>query len=192
MLFDGDKIILSLCDYSGNWSKFYREAGYDVRCFDLKNGDDVRTMKFVKGNVYGILAAPVCTMFAVSGNRTRAIEKQNGDYEEKIAVALDLVNACLAKVALYKPRFWALENPVGTLGTWLGKPRFYFNPSDFGDPYTKKTCLWGEFNLPVKNPVQPLEGSKMWAKYGGKSEKTKEMRSMTPLGFARAFFEANR
>lgn len=28
-------------------------------------------------------------------------------------------------------------------------------------------------------------------KLGGKSERTKELRSMTPLGFAKAFFEAN-
>jgi hypothetical protein len=31
----------------------------------------------------------------------------------------------------------------------------------------------------------------MWAKLGGNSEKTKELRSLTPAGFAQAFFEAN-
>jgi hypothetical protein len=92
-----------------------------------------------------------------------------------------------------------MENPVGRLPKLLpdrlGKPVFYFNPCDFGDPYTKKTCLWGNFNEPVKNPVEPIrvcsQGS--WIQtLGGKSERTKELRSITPSGFARAFFEANR
>src|SRR5262245_50123366 len=29
------RIILSLCDHSGNWPAPYREAGYDVRLIDL-------------------------------------------------------------------------------------------------------------------------------------------------------------
>jgi hypothetical protein len=36
-----------------------------------------------------------------------------------------------------------------------------FNPNDYGDPYTKRTCLWGEFNTPVRTPVEATEGSKM-------------------------------
>lgn len=60
--------------------------------------------------------------------------------------------------------------------------------------YTKRTCLWGNFNLPEKRRVEPVkvcaQGS--WLqKLGGKSEKTKEARSETPLGFARAFAAAN-
>jgi len=41
------------------------------------------------------------------------------------------------------------------------------------------------------NIVEPTEGSKMWKKYGGKSEKTKTARSETPIGFANAFYQAN-
>jgi len=69
----------------------------------------------------------------------------------------------------------------------------YFDPCDFGDPYTKKTALYGNFNTHLKRtPVKPVEGSKMHRLYGGKSEKTKAARSITPEGFARAFFEANK
>jgi len=63
------------------------------------------------------------------------------------------------------------------------------NPAE--DAYTKRTCLWGDFQEPEKKPVDPVDGSKMHRLYGGKSERTKEMRSMTPRGFARAFFAAN-
>jgi hypothetical protein len=68
----------------------------------------------------------------------------------------------------------------------------YFNPTDFGHPYTNKTALYGKFNTNLqKTPVLNLFGSEMWAKYGGKSERTKAARSVTPEGFAKAFFKAN-
>jgi hypothetical protein len=49
--------ILSLCDYSGIWSKPYKDAGYYVIQIDIKHGDDVRLFPY-PGEVYGILAAP--------------------------------------------------------------------------------------------------------------------------------------
>lgn len=82
----------------------------------------------------------------------------------------------------------------------------YFNPCDYAklapspeeEAYTKRTALWGQFNIPT--PVllgsdvslPPVLGSKMHTQYGGKSERTKELRSVTPLGFARAFYETNK
>lgn len=55
--------------------------------------------------------------------------------------------------------------------------------------YNKQTWLWGEFNIiPVKY-IQPVNKENPgWKLYGGKSERTKELRSITPLGFAYAFF----
>ena len=175
------RIILDLCGGTGSWSKPYADAGYDVRIVEA--GQDVRILKYDEG-IHGILAAPPCTMFANSGarwKRTRA----------EMLEALSVVDACLRIVFACAPRWWALENPIGKLTRYLGKPRIYFNPCDYGDPYTKRTCLWGKFALPVKAPVKPTEGSKMHLMYGGKSAKTKRERSKTPPGFARAFFEAN-
>ena len=96
-------------------------------------------------------------------------------------------------MTICKPTWWALENPIGKLSRFLGPPQMYFNPCDYGDPYTKQTALWGDFNtsLPL-NEVEPTEGSKMHTQYGGKGMRTKNARSATPAGFARAFFEANR
>jgi len=102
---------------------------------------------------------------------------------------LSVVDACLRIILMAKPKFWALENPVGRLNRWLGKPKMYFNPCDFGDPYTKKTCLWGEFNIPEKTPVEPTEGSKMHLL--PPSGDRNMLRSITPKGFAKAFFRAN-
>lgn len=63
------KTILSLCDYTGAWSDPYRDAGYDVIMVDLANGKDVRLLPYPTGRVHGILAAPPCTHFALSGTR---------------------------------------------------------------------------------------------------------------------------
>lgn len=106
---------------------------------------------------------------------------------------------------------WMVENPVGKLSTLWRKPDYYFHPFEYGgymsgeenafhprmparDAYTKKTCLWAGngFVMPEKNPVQHIGKFCGWAYLGGRSERTKQLRSLTPRGFARAVFEANK
>jgi hypothetical protein len=191
------KTILSLCDYSGVWSDPYRRAGYDVLQIDIKHGQDCRLLRVQEADIYGILAAPVCTAFSAAGARHWKEKEAAGD--EQLLEGLSIVDAVLRLVAVHQPTFWVMENPVGRLKDFIGNHAMTFQPSDFGgylsdpteDAYTKRTCLWGDFNHPTPKPVEPIHGSKMWSKYGGKSEKTKTARSMTPRGFARAFFEAN-
>jgi hypothetical protein len=40
--------------------------------------------------------------------------------------------------------------------------------------------------------MENLDGQKLHRCLGGKSERTKELRSITPMGFAKAFYEANK
>jgi len=183
--------ILSLCDRTGNWSRPYEEAGYPVIRVDLQ-GDaprDVRLMERIDEPIHGILAAPPCDHFAASGARW-----WEGKGNQAVLEGLSVVDACLRAVAIYRPLWWALENPVGRLRRFLGEPKFSFQPCDFGDPYTKKTLLWGNFTPPVplvsataRNAVEPTSGSKMHRM----SSAWKNQRSETPTGFARAFFESN-
>lgn len=174
-----DGVILDLCGGTGSWSRFYAEAGYPVAVIDLPV--DVRFLHH-PGPVHGILAAPPCTMFANSGARWPRTEEQIRD-------ALSIVDACLRLVVTCKPEWWALENPVGKLRRWLGPPAMYFDPCDYGDPYTKKTALWGEFTAPIKAPVEPITPNPIHFMSPGPDRA--RMRSITPAGFARAFFEAN-
>lgn len=37
---------------------------------------------------------------------------------------------------------WALENPVGCIGTRIRKASQTIQPYDFGDDASKRTCLW--------------------------------------------------
>lgn len=187
------KTILSLFDYSGNWPKYYLENGYNVYSLDIKKGVDILELSKQDieslGPLYGVMAAPPCTDFASSGAQYWKAK----DIDGRTEASLRLIDKVIEIVEDTKPQFWALENPVGRLQKLrpqLGSP-FYFNPCDYGDPYTKKTGLWGKFNknLP-KNPVKP-DPNNWIMKLGGKSERTKELRSMTPLGFAKAFYLAN-
>lgn len=177
-------VVLSLCDYTGAWCAPYRD-GYDVRQIDLKLGTDVRTYEPPRTRrVHGVLAAPPCTVFASSGARWHRTD-------EEMREALEIVAACTRIVAACDPEWWCIENPVGNLTRWLGKPRHIFQPCDYGDPWTKRTCLWGRFNPPQPTPVEPTLGSRMWAEYGGGPEQRRADRSATPRGFARAFHLAN-
>jgi hypothetical protein len=179
-----EKIILDLCGGTGAWSKPYQENGYDVRIIDILQGRDVRSFHKLLEEVHGILAAPICTDFAGSGARWW---KEKG--EKPLLDSLSIVDACFRIIVVHNPVWWVLENPVGRLSKYLGKPRMYFNPCDYGDPYTKKTCLWGDFNVPKKCPVLPTEGSKIHKM--PPSESRQALRSITPPGFAYAFYEAN-
>ena len=200
------KTLLSLFDYSGNWSAPYEDAGWNVILWDIKHSCDfLVTFSDIMdagadyfyeyifdnwGTVDGILAAVPCTDFAASGARWWAAKDASG----QTAKSIELVYQTLRIIDLCSPDFWVIENPVGRLHKLvpeLGLP-WYFQPYQFGEPYTKKTGLWGQFNKPAfTNIVEPTEGSMMHRRYGGKSEHTKTMRSLTPQGFAQAFFDAN-
>lgn len=158
------KIILDLCGGTGSWSKYYKNNGYDVRIITLpeysvtdvvfsdeymvfnKQNYNVNDMAIKYNEVYGILAAPPCTMFSIARNDKTA--KQPRDLKG----GMQIVNACLEIIhnCLYNNfrvgqglKFWALENPYsGYLKRFLGKPALIFQPYEYGDPYTKKTAIW--------------------------------------------------
>ena len=212
---NSNKIILDLCGGTGSWSKDYKDNGYNVRVKTLPDYD-VCNYNPPK-NVYGILAAPPCTMFSIARNDKTAKKPRD------LKGGMKIVNACLKIIheCLYENyrvgqglQFWALENPYsGYLKRFLGKPALVFDPYEYGDPYTKKTAIWGEFKEPRKNIVKPREykhncGARDFVScvehfadlkqipdgYLEKTGLTKRtvLRSMTPLGFAKAFYEANK
>lgn len=173
-----NKIILDLCAGSGSWSKPYEDAGYNVAKVTLPHMD-VRLFNandYPQAPVHGILAAPPCDQFSLA---------RNGHSSERdFAGALEVVVACLRVIAHVRPVWWALENPVGLLGRWMGPPQDVWQPFEFGDPWTKRTALWGNFAIPERGPFVEPEGSAM-------DRSTAAERAITPPGFAQAFFKAN-
>jgi len=177
-----NRVILDLCAGSGAWSEPYLKAGYIVIRITLP--EDIRLKEYMPGiKIHGILIAPPCTFLASSGARWKRTKEQ-------MIEALSIVDAGLRFVLLYNPKWWVLENPVGKLKRYLGPPVMYFDPSDFGHNYTKRTCLWGKFQFPIVKCFPKTEG-KNPIHHMAPSEHRTALRSITPELFAEAFFRAN-
>jgi hypothetical protein len=149
------KIILDLCGGTGSWSLPYKENGYEVINVTLPEYD-VRTYELPNKPIYGILAAPPCTMFSDARTKAKTPRDLRGGMETVLA-CLNLIYEAQYRTKddqqKYSPlKFWALENPwYGKLKWFLGKPAFVFDPWEFGDAYKKRTALWGYFNEPTKS-----------------------------------------
>ena len=209
-------IIISLCDYTGIFTKPWRDAGYEAIHVDPQrenNGTIIEMMPDIRnavlsGRVAFVAGFPPCTDVSLAGTR-----HWQSKYE------IDRYFQCKASVVAEQCRMvgelsgapWFFENPKSGFSGVFGKPDFKFNPCDFGgylgkndshpewpdyypprDAYNKETWLWAGngFVLPAKKPIEvatkPYPG---WVKLGGKSLRTKNIRSATPRGFAQAVFE---
>ncbi len=180
-------VILSLCDFSGVFADAYRRRGYEVVQIDIQHGDDVRLFRW-RGKIRGVIAQPPCTHFSRAG-----AWKWKDKGEAALLEGLAIVDACLRIVTVHGPEWWVLENPIGRLQDYIGPPRFKFDPCDFGDPWTKRTWLWGNFTPPCPLFV-PAECQPVTATMGDVTTKmanNKNARSVTPKGFAEAFAEVN-
>jgi len=218
------KVILDLCGGTGCWSKPFKDNGHDVRVLTLPDFDvekwkeDKEFVELLHSNrVVGILAAPPCTMFSIARNdKTAKVPRDIRKGMKTVLSCLEIIWECLYYPYRLKEnslKFWALENPDGYLKRFLGKPSLIFHPYYYGDPYTKKTLIWGMFEEPKRNDVKPREfehpttkGAKDFVSCvehfadlkqipDGYLDKTginrrATLRSMTPQGFAKAFFKA--
>lgn len=236
-----DKIILDLCGGTGAWAKPYVDNEYDVRTLTLPDYDVEEIVGFMNGRmhfstdnpksdryfeiidliknnqIYGILAAPPCTMFSIARNdKTAKLPRDLKKGMDTVMACLTIIHECLYtpyRVTENKLKFWALENPAsGYLDRFLGTPLYVFDPSDYGDNHSKKTALWGMFYPPEKttkgevkkgdanNYVKSVEryfDEKKHLIPEGYREKTglsmrTVVRSITPQGFAEAFYKANK
>lgn len=157
-----------------------------------------------------VFGFPECTDLTVAGARHfEAKRADNPLFQIEAAELADLVRI----VGLVTGAAWAFENPVGVLSSMYRKPDFTFHPCDFAgylpaddahplypevypgrDRYNKTTCIWcgGGFVKPKPRREEPeSKENPGWKLCGGKSTRTKNIRSATPRGFAQAVFEAN-
>jgi hypothetical protein len=196
-----DKIILDLCGGTGAWSKPYKEAGYDVRNITLPEYNIINenvVKHCINLNPYGILFAAPCDIWSIAGVRW-----WKGRTSDEVFLHSQILIKGLRIIYNTNPLFWVLENPIGKMKHIMGDPIYKFHPYQFGDAYTKATYLWGKFNLPTENEVKPIIINPV--KWGGSNnakqqtpiswlsgKNRKERRAITPPGFAKAFYEANK
>jgi len=166
----------------------------------------------VDDDVVFAMAFPVCTDMAVSGAAWFKAKALIDPLFQRKAVGYAMW--CDELFTDIEVPYY-IENPVSVLSTLWRKPDYRFHPYEYGgyikkgeechpiypeyiapnDAYSKHTCLWtgGGFAMPAKDPVacESYGSSTQHRKLGGKSMKTKNIRSATPRGFAEAVYQAN-
>jgi hypothetical protein len=167
----------------------------------------------VKGTWDLMIGHPPCTYLAVSGaqwyyhpdDKNLPVEKRRPhpkypnrakDREDGVNFFMLLANARIKRIAI--------ENPVGIMSNRWRKPDQKIQPYEFGDPYSKGTCLWLK-NLWTLHPSKETEdhGEKIFFKSGKSQpkwysealskaktpEERRTLRSKTFPGIARAMAE---
>lgn len=167
----------------------------------------------VKGAWDLMIGHPPCTYLAVSGaqwyyhpdDKNLPVEKRRPhpkypnrakDREDGVNFFMLLANARIKRIAI--------ENPVGIMSNRWRKPDQKIQPYEFGDPYSKGTCLWLK-NLWTLHPSKETEdhGEKIFFKSGKSQpkwysealskaktpEERRTLRSKTFPGIARAMAE---
>jgi len=132
--------VLIACEYSGIVRDEFLELGHDAMSCDLLPTE--KPGPHFQGNVLTILddgwdlliAFPPCTHLARSGARWWAEKQKDGRQQAGIDFFMEFINAPIPKIVV--------ENPVGIMSTVYRKPDQIIHPWQFGDSYSKQTCLW--------------------------------------------------
>lgn len=91
-----------------------------------------------------IIAFPPCTDLAVSGAAHFAKKQADGRQQRSIDFFMVFTKLKCK---------YAIENPIGIMSRLYRKPDQIVNPFQFGDPVSKKTCLWIN-GLPLLKPTK--------------------------------------
>lgn len=214
------KSIISLCDITGNMVQPWVDAGYAAFLVDPQHGtttvehlpNGATITRFAgtvedampairelirRGEVAMVFGWPPCTDMAVSG--AAWFKKKYAQDPLFQAKAVMVAEQCRT-IGRLSGAPWTVENPISVLASAFGKPDYYFHPWQYtafepADNYTKKTSLWvgGGFVM----PPAALDAEVMMTPPDDRIHKAPpgperaNIRSVTPMGFARAVFAAN-
>lgn len=184
--------VLVACEFSGRISSAFREKGHDAFSCDIEPtlGDpdfhfecDVFSIYLEKWDM--MICHPPCTFLTVAANRSFLRNPERWQARlDAVKFAWKLWNAPI--------EFICMENPVGVLSTYIGKPDQWMHPSFFGHSYSKKTGLWLK-NLPPLEPTDVVEQEWVYLKTGKRMSKhhysssgNGKFRSITEPGVANA------
>jgi site-specific DNA-cytosine methylase len=151
--------VLLACEESQAVTREFRALGHEAYSCDILPTSGTNPEWHIEGDVTPILkekwdliiAFPPCTHLASSGAAWFKQKQLDGRQQSGINFFLLMANANCDKVVI--------ENPVGIMNTKYRKPDQIIQPYQFGDPYSKRTCLWlkGVPKLIPTNIVEPEE-----------------------------------
>ena len=165
--------ILVACEESQAVTKELRRLGHTAFSCDIEPCSGGRPEWHVQQDVIPILgekwdmiiAFPPCTYLTVTGNRWFNIEKygdkaiqRHKDREDGIEFFMRFANTDCKRIAI--------ENPVGIMSSEWRKPDQIIQPYEFGEPYSKKTCLWLKGLPPLKPTGIVARGERVYFESG--------------------------
>ena len=190
--------ILIACEESQAVTKEFRKLGHEAYSCDTLPCSGGHPEWHLQQDVIPLLseqwdmiiAFPPCTHLAVSGAAWFEQKRKDGRQQQGIDFFMAFAEAPCEKIAI--------ENPIGIMSTVWRKPDQIIQPYEYGEPYSKKTCLWLK-GLPLLKPTNIVDKGEQVKYKSGKSmpkwyadawklppaERAK-MRSKTFPGIARA------
>lgn len=134
--------ILVACEESQAVCKAFRALGHEAYSCDILPCSGGHPEWHIQGDVLEqlnkgwdmIIAFPPCTHLAVSGAAWFEQKRKDGRQQEGIDFFMLFANAKCLKIVI--------ENPVGIMSSIYRKPDQIIQPYQFGEPFSKKTCLW--------------------------------------------------
>ena len=190
--------VLIACEESQAVTKEMRALGVEAYSCDIEPCSGGRPEWHIQGDVTPLLeqewvliiAFPPCTHLAVSGAAWFAQKRKDGRQQQGIDFFMIFANAKCNKIAI--------ENPVGVMSSIWRKPDQFIQPYEYGESYSKKTCLWLK-NLPLLVPTSIVERGEQVKFASGKSmpkwyadayklppKERAALRSKTFIGIAKA------
>jgi len=160
--------ILIACEESQEVCKSFRQLGHEAYSCDILPCSGGHPEWHIQGDVLPILeqdwdmviAFPPCTHLAVSGARHFKQKIKDGRQQEGIDFFMKFANCKCPRVAI--------ENPVGIMSTKWRKPNQIIQPYQFGEPFSKSTCLWLK-GLPNLKPTNLVDKGEQVKFASGKS-----------------------
>ncbi len=134
--------ILVACEESQTVTQEFRNLGHEAFSCDIEPcggehpewhiQEDVTLV--LEQNWDMIVAFPPCTHLAGSGARWFEQKILDGRQKQGIDFFMLFANHNCKKICI--------ENPVGIMSSEWRKPDQIIQPYEFGEPFSKKTCLW--------------------------------------------------
>lgn len=161
--------ILIACEESGTVVGEFIKLGYtNAWSCDIEPTSGIYSHRHIQQDVISLLnkewsliiAFPPCTHLAVSGAAWFEQKRKDGRQQQGIDFFMLFANANCEKVAI--------ENPVGIMSTIWRKPDQIIQPYEYGEPYSKKTCLWLK-GLPLLEPTNIVDKGEQVTFKSGKS-----------------------
>lgn len=137
--------VLIACEFSGTVRRAFTARGHDAWSCDLLASEDAG--QHIRGDVeralrWGwdlMIAHPPCTYLSRAGARWWKDPDRQKRADAAAAFVLRLWDAPIPRIAI--------ENPIGMLNRLWRYPDQTIQPYQFGEPFSKATCLWLK-NLP--------------------------------------------